>query len=148
MKMALLFPLLALAAGALIPVQAAANSALSQSLRSVIYASLVLFAIGLVFVLGVAVAHRIQPPSFSQFAMVPAFGYIGGVIVAIYVFVITFLAPRMGVGNAICYIVTGQIVAAVAIDHLGLLGASLHEIGWQRAVGVACMICGTFLARN
>jgi transporter family-2 protein len=79
---------------------------------------------------------------------VPAYGYFGGFIVASYVIAITFLAPRLGVGNAICFIVTGQIFAAVLIDHFGLFGAPVQTLSWTRAAGIALMIAGLFLAKR
>lgn len=148
MKTILLFPLLAFSVGALIPVQAAANSMLSLGLRSVTYAAMALFTTGLLFILFVALVFRVEPPSMTVFASVPGYSFIGGVIVATYVLAITFLTPQMGVGSAICWIVTGQIVTAVVIDHFGLIGASEHYLNWQRATGVFCMIGGTFLARG
>ena len=67
-----------------------------------------------------------------ELVAVPAFGYVGGIIVATYVFAITFLAPRIGAGNTICYIVTGQIIAAVAIDHFVWFGLTVFHLNWHR----------------
>jgi len=61
---------------------------------------------------------------------------------------ITYLAPKMGVGNAICFIVTGQIIAAVLIDHFALMGSASSPLNLQRFGGVMLMIVGLFLARS
>jgi transporter family-2 protein len=139
---------LALLVGALIPIQAATNAALSKAIGSVFYASLVLFGVGFVVVASFLVIKRLAPPSSAAFQAAPAYGYLGGFVVATYVLAITYLAPRIGVGNAICFIVTGQIVSAVAIDHFGLFGAGVQPVNWQRAAGVLLMILGLFLARR
>jgi transporter family-2 protein len=144
----LLLSSLALAVGALIPVQAATNAALSKSLGSVFYASLVLFGVGFAVVAAYLAVKRMAPPSFAAFQSAPGYGYLGGFIVASYVLSITYLAPRLGVGNAICFIVTGQIVSAVLIDHFGLFGADVQTINWPRSLGVVLMIAGLFLARR
>ena len=111
---------LAVIVGALIPVQAATNAAMSRAIGSVAITSLALFAIGFVVVAAWAIVVREPLPSPETLRQVPVYGWLGGFIVASYVISITFLAPRLGVGNAIRLVVTGQIVAAVIIDHVGV----------------------------
>jgi transporter family-2 protein len=139
---------LALVVGALIPLQAATNASMSRALGSVAFASLAVFAVGFAFVSTWLVLTRAQVPALSAWRAAPAYGYLGGIIVGSYVLAITFLAPRLGVGNAICFIVTGQILAAVAIDHFGLFGSMVQVLSWQRAAGVLLMIAGLFLAKR
>jgi transporter family-2 protein len=139
---------LAVIVGALIPVQAATNAAMSREIGGVAIASLALFAIGFVVVAAWAIVIRVPPPSLQTLRHVPAYGYAGGFIVASYVISITFLAPRLGVGNAIRLVVTGQIVAAVIIDHVGAFGAVVQRLTVGRAVGVVLLIIGVILARR
>jgi transporter family-2 protein len=139
---------LAVIVGALIPVQAATNAAMSRVIGSVAITSLALFAIGFVVVAAWAIVMRVPLPSLAILRQVPAYGYGGGFIVASYVMSITFLAPRLGVGNAICLVVAGQIVAAVAIDHFGAFGAVVQRVTMGRAIGVVLMISGVVLARR
>jgi len=138
----------ALLVGALIPIQAATNAALSKSIESVFYASLVLFIVGLLFISIFLAVQTEPPPPMRAFQSAPVYGYLGGFIVATYVIAITYLAPRIGVGNAICFIVTGQILSAVIIDHFGLFGAVVHHLNWRRILGILLMIAGLFLARR
>src|SRR6476469_113977 len=139
--------LLALTAGALIPVQAAANAALSKSIGgNVPFAALTLFIVaGMATVVGTLLTGQ-QVPSAAALRSAPWWGYIGGVIVAFYVFTITFLAPRLGVGTAISLIVTGQVMAALTIDHFGLLRSLTFPLTPARLVGAALMAVGVFLA--
>jgi transporter family-2 protein len=139
---------LALVVGALIPLQAATNASMSRAIGSVSFASLTVFAVALVFVSMWVVLTRAQLPALSAFRTAPAYGYLGGVIVGSYVLAITFLAPRLGVGNAICFIVTGQILAAITIDHFGLFGSIVAVLSWRRVAGVLLMIAGLFLAKR
>jgi transporter family-2 protein len=139
---------LALVVGALIPIQAATNAAMSKALGGISYASLVLFGVSLLVVLAWVFVSQTALPSAAAFRGAPVYGWLGGVIVATYVLSITFLAPRLGVGNAICFIVTGQIFAAVVIDHFGLFGAPVQTLSWTRVAGIALMIAGLFLAKR
>src|SRR6187402_2107125 len=70
---------------------------------------------------------RGQVPPAAALSAAPWWSYLGGVIVAFYVFTITFLAP-LGVGTAISLIVTGQIVAALTIDDFGLLRSPVFPL--------------------
>ena len=139
---------LAVIVGALIPVQAATNAAMSRVIGSVAIASLALFAIGFVVVAAWVIVTREPLPSLETVRRVPAYGYFGGFIVASYVIAITYLAPRLGVGTAIRLVVTGQIVAAVTIDHVGAFGAVVQRLTMGRAIGVVLMIIGVILARR
>src|SRR5258705_4882940 len=128
--------------GALIPIQAATNAAMSRAIGSVTITSVVLFAIGFVVVAAWAIVIREPLPSLVTLRRVPAYGYLGGLILASYVTAITFLAPRLGVGNAIRLVVTGQIIAAVALDYVRPVGAVLPPITIGRAICVAFMVVG------
>jgi bacterial/archaeal transporter family-2 protein len=143
-----LWSALAVIVGALIPVQAATNAAMSRVVGSVAITSVALFAIGFVVVGAWAIVIRVPLPSMETLGHVPAYGYCGGFIVASYVIAITFLAPRLGVGNAIRLVVTGQIVAAVIIDHVGAFGAVVQRLTMGRAIGAVLMIIGVILARR
>lgn len=147
MMFLVLLGFLALAIGALIPVQAAANATLSRSLYgTVVWPALALFAVAAASVLLVAVAKRSAPPSLATFRSVPLWAYVGGPIVATYVLSITFLVPRLGVGTAIALVVTGQILSAIAIDKFGLLRMPAIPITPLRTVGAALMVIGLALA--
>lgn len=147
MKPDLLLILLALVTGALIPVQAAANTALSRSLGgSVAFAALSLFAVASLATVLATLFSGTRPPSPAAFIAAPAWSYVGGVIVAAYVLTITFLVPRLGVGASISLIVTGQVLGALLIDHLGLLRAPTIPVTGPRLFGGGLMIVGVFLA--
>ena len=139
---------LALVVGALIPIQAATNAAMSKSLGGISYASLVLFGISLIVVVAWILLNQAPMPAAAAFRNAPIYGWLGGIIVATYVLSITYLAPRLGVGNAICFIVTGQIFAAVLIDQFGWFGAPIQLLTWQRVAGIVLMIAGLFLAKR
>ena len=54
----------------------------------------------------------------------------------------------IGLGNAIFFVLLGQIVAAAIIDHFGLLGAIQSAITPKRALGLVVMAVGLYLARK
>ncbi len=139
--------LLALTAGALIPVQAAANAALSKAAGgNVPFSAVVLFLVAGSVALAAVGASGAGAPTWGQLRAAPWWSYCGGLIVAVYVLTVTFLAPRLGVGAAIALIVAGQIAGALLIDHLGLLRSPVFPLTPSRAVGAGLMAAGVFLA--
>ena len=145
MKNDLIFLALALITGALIPIQAATNAAFSKSIGNPLITGLMVFVVGLVGMILFILFSRTSFPIKQQLASAPLYGYLGGIIVATYVVMITILVPRIGVGTAIGLIVTGQIICAVVIDHFGLFNVAVHPISLTRVAGILLMIGGIYL---
>ncbi|HVS24251.1 MAG TPA: DMT family transporter [Gammaproteobacteria bacterium] len=147
MRTTLLLGLMAVVSGALIPVQAASNAALSRVIHgNVPFAALTLFVVA-ALATAVAIAALGQGvPAVAELRDAPWWSYSGGLIVAFYVFTITFLSPRLGVGTSIALIVTGQVLAALTIDHFGLMRSLQISLTPVRLAGAALMIVGAFLA--
>jgi transporter family-2 protein len=78
-------------------------------------------------------------------ANIPWYFYLGGLLVAFYVFSVTWVAPQYGVGNAISFVLLGQLIAISLIDHYGLLGAQQSLLDGKRLAGLAMMVIGVFL---
>ncbi len=145
MKNDLIFLALALITGALIPIQAATNTAFSKSIGNPIITGLMVFVIGLVGMILFTLLSRTSMPARQQLTSAPLYGYLGGLIIATYVVMITILVPKIGVGTAIGLIVTGQIICAVCIDHFGLFNVAVRTISITRLAGLALMIGGVYL---
>lgn len=141
------FALIMFLTGVGIPILAALNGGLGARLGSPMAASVILFGLALLIALAGAAATgslgdvRLSPGVPPQF-------YFGGLFVAFYVIAVTFIAPRFGVGNAIFFVLVGQLVSAAAIDHFGLFGSLRFPIDARRTAGIALMIAGVWLARR
>jgi transporter family-2 protein len=138
---------MALVSGALIPVQAASNAALSRTIGdNVPFAALTLFVLAAVATAAAMLLSGKPLPAGDALKLAPWWSFSGGLIVAFYVFTITFLSPRLGVGTAIALIVAGQVLSALTIDHFGLLRSLQFTLTPTRIAGAALMIFGAFLA--
>lgn len=135
-----------LAAGIGIPVLAALNAALGQRIGSPATAAFCLFLVA-VAATGLFLAFTGQG-SFRGLGAQPKHLFLGGVLVAFYVLSITFIAPRFGVGNAVFFVLLGQLMAAAAIDHFGLFGARITPLSLTRAAGIALMAAGVFVTQK
>ena len=138
------YALLMCVAGLGIPVMAALNGGLGTKLQSPALATTILFMVGgmvslsYLFFSGAIPKTTIQKP-------IPIFFYFGGVFVLFYILCITWVAPKFGVGNAITFVLLGQLISMVVIDHFGLLGALQYSISIQRMAGLIFMVIGVFL---
>jgi transporter family-2 protein len=141
------YALWAFAAGALIPLMAILNAGLARAIGGPVQAAVILFAVGLATSLLVAAAAMVRIPELLTLVRIPPVQFAGGVIVAFYVLSITFLAPRFGVGNAILFAVTAQLLSSAAIDHYALAGASLRPLTSMRVLGLTIVIIGLVLTQ-
>ena len=139
---------LALLAGGMIPFQSAMNSQLGRSLQSPYYSALTVFVVATIGLTLYNLVSQQPAPTLSLFAEAPRWSYLGGVLGGAYILLIVICAPKLGIGNVTIMVLLGQLLAAMLIDHFGLLNATLHPINWQRLVGVVLLIVGVYIVRN
>lgn len=135
-----------LAAGIGIPVLAGLNAALGVRLGNPAAAALCLF--GVAFLAAFVVFALTGFKGLSGIPSAPKHLFLAGLLVAFYVLSITWIAPKFGVGNAVFFVLLGQIIAAALIDHFGLFGAKQAAISLMRAGGIGLMVLGVFLVQK
>ena len=135
-----------LAAGIGIPVLAALNAALGRTIGSPAVAATVLFLVA--FACAALVALLTNPQAALKLGNAPRYLFFGGALIAFYVLSITWLAPIMGVGNAVFFVLLGQLISAAAIDHFALFSAQPTPLNWTRAAGIALMAAGVFVTQK
>lgn len=134
------------AAGIGIPVLATWNAGLGAQLGSASAATFVLFAVGFV-ASGLIVAVNGMPP-LAAFTMQRPYVYFAALFMLFYTLSVTSAGPRIGIGNAVFFVLLGQLVAAATIDHFGAWGAMPSPLTARRLLGIAVMALGVFLARK
>ena len=139
------YALIMLAAGIGIPTLAALNAALGRVIGSPAAAAAILFAVALI--IAVLATILTGPQALARAAEAPKHLFLGGVLVAFYVLTITYIAPSFGVGNAVFFVLIGQLVSAAAIDHYGLFGAQVSPLNLIRASGIALMGIGVWVTQ-
>ncbi|NDW46860.1 DMT family transporter [Ruegeria sp. PrR005] len=138
---------LMLIAGIGIPVLAALNAALGKIIGSPTTAGVVLFAVA--FAASAALMLLVPgPQALTKLGGAPRHLFLAGLLVAFYVLSITHVAPHFGVGNAVFFVLLGQLISAAAIDHFGLFGAQVSPLGLTRAGGIALMAAGVWLTQQ
>ena len=133
-------------AGIGIPILAALNAALGRFIVSPIVAAAILFTIASLVAWALAFATGLNPLKTASQA--PKHLFFAGVLIAFYVLSITFIAPKFGVGNAVFFVLLGQLVSAAAIDHFALFGAAQNSLNLVRASGIAVMALGVWITQQ
>ena len=135
------------AAGVGIPLLAALNANLGQRIGSPVAAGLVLFAVAFLAALAVLLVTG-GAGALARVPGQPPVLFLAGCLVAFYILSITFVAPRFGLGNAILFVLLGQIVSAAIIDATGLMGLAAREVTPTRVLGLILMAVGVVLSQR
>lgn len=141
------YALIMLAAGVGVPVLAALNAQLGGRIASPAAAGAIMFLIACVSATLVAAALG-EGQAFAQLGAQPRHLFLAGLLIAFYLLSISWVAPRFGVGNAVMFVLLGQIVAISVIDHYGLFGARLRPMDLTRGAGIMFMSLGVILAQR
>jgi len=138
--------LMALAMGAVLPLQAALNANLRAGLGSTsALATLVSFAGGTLVLL---VATLSQPGSLAPLANLgqqPVWKLLGGPLGAAFLFGMTFLAPRLGLTTLLSLVIAGQLCGSIGLDHLGLGAVAERPAGGAQLLGASLVVAGVLL---
>lgn len=130
-----------LAAGCLLGAQPSVNGQLGLVVRHPLQAALISFASGTTILLLLTLAAGLFPPHFQVSPLkLPWWIWCGGAIGVVMVTTSLIFVPRIGSLPWFAAVMTGQIVAALALDHWGLLGNPRATASPLRLVGAALMV--------
>ncbi|HKG23450.1 MAG TPA: DMT family transporter [Blastocatellia bacterium] len=143
-----MFLLIALIAGAFIPVQTGVNSQLSRWVGHPVLASLVSFLVGTAALLAYTLTLRIPLPAPNSLNQSPWWVWTGGLLGAFFVTASIIVAPRLGAAITVALIIAGQLLVALALDHFGLLGFPERPLNGWRVLGAILLVIGVALIRR
>jgi bacterial/archaeal transporter family-2 protein len=143
-----IYILLTLLVGLCLPVMASANGALSKSMGSPFTATFGIFALaaglmGISTLLSESPGLTVEGISQTNWKM-----WLGAFIVVMNIITFTVVPQKIGVANMIVFFIAGQIVSSVIVEHFGLLSFPIHEITWQRLVGIVFLIIGVVMVKK
>ena len=131
------------AVGGLIALQAPINAGLGRATGS-LPAALVSFVVGTVALAAIVVLSG-KAGGVAEAANVNWYYLLGGLLGAAYVFTALVLVDEIGAGGVAAATVTGQLTTSVILDRLGVLGLEETPLTWERLLGVALLLGGTYL---
>ena len=145
----LFWALFGVIAGACIATQVPINAQLGKDLGMPLAAASISFLSGAVALsLMTLVLARFQgvTPDFS--APAPWVFVAGGLLGAVYVFSSIILTPIMGAAAVMALLVTGQMLAGLALDKVGFMGMAVREISLGRVAGAVLLVAGAVMIRT
>ncbi|HET9041302.1 MAG TPA: DMT family transporter [Gemmatimonadales bacterium] len=144
----MLFLLVAVLAGAMLPVQTGVNVQLRGLLGQPLAAALVSFVVGTLGLAAVVAALRVPVPVGTVWERSDWWHWSGGLLGAAYIAVTVVLAPRLGAATLIAALVAGQMAASLIVDHYGWVGFAEHAVSPMRLAGAALIVVGVVLVRR
>lgn len=140
--------LIALIAGALMPLQAGVNAQLSRWVGSPAAAALVSFAVGALGLFAYCAVLRTQVPAWGALASSPWWVWVGGLLGAVFVTAAASLAPRLGAATFISLTIAGQMLVSILLDQFGLVGFAERPATPLRLFGALLLVAGVLLIRK
>ena len=135
---------LAIGAGVAAAVQAATNAGLSKAtgLGPALVVNTVIVLIGAI---GLWAATGARTTFFAAGASWTL--YLGGLCGFVIIASLAFVFPKIGAAYAVALMIGGQCIAALAIDHFGLIGMPRDPLTLQRIIGLALFAAGAVVMR-
>jgi bacterial/archaeal transporter family-2 protein len=140
---------LAVLAGAALPIQGAINAQLRADLDATVAVGAFSFvvataAMGFLLLAALSIARSARP-RVDPLRCVPWWGWLGGLVGATYVIAVFSLIPEIGAAATIALTVGGQQIASVLVDRFGLLRLPRRPVSVLRLLGVGSLLAGVVL---
>jgi transporter family-2 protein len=129
--------------GGCVAIQAPINAGLGKSTGS-FAAATISFAVGTLLLAAIVVVSG-KAGGLPNVAHVNWYYLLGGALGAAYVFSALVLVSQIGAGAVAAATVTGQLTTSVLLDRIGFLGLEQTPLTASRLLGVAFLLCGTYL---
>lgn len=141
---------LALLAGAVLPVQGAVNALLRVDLGGASFAvgsvSFIVATLAMAVVVAATAAWAKLPPlRLEKLQRMPWWGWLGGLAGASYVTAVFLAIPAIGAAAAVGLTVAGQQVASVFVDKFGWFRLQQRPVSRRRLAGVVLLLSGSAL---
>ena len=136
---------LALLAGAVLPVQGGVNGLLRQDLGAPFAVGAVSFFVATLAMAGgllLAMAFRQPRPKLAGVLGMPWWGWLGGFSGAVYVTIVFTAIPVIGTAAAVGLTAAGQQIASVFVDRYGWFRLPQRPVSGLRLAGVGLLLAG------
>ncbi|MGV8918805.1 MAG: DMT family transporter [Pseudomonas sp.] len=143
--MPLFYFFLAIAAGAMLPLQAVVNARLGRAIGGPLWAAALSALVVAAVLACLALASGKPWPRVSQMAGLPWWACIGGLCGAVVLSATTAVAPRIGAAYMIALVMVGQVITAMALDRLGWLEMAVQPFSLQRLAATGLLVTGAVL---
>lgn len=144
----IIFLLIALISGAVLPMQALFNVEVGKSMKEPVFAAFVSFLVGTLGLLIYLLVIRFNFSNLSPLKNLNWYVWVAGLLGAFYVVAVILSTEKLGTALTFGLVVTGQMTLSIILDHYGLFGSPVNKITWHKVLGVAFLISGVVLIRK
>lgn len=137
--------LLVAVGGAGLTFQMAFNGRLRVATGSPVLTTIVSVLVTLVCLVAVWSSGSIDRGSLPRFQAIPFWGWCGGILGAYYLVIALTAIPRLGTATVFAVVIAGQMLTALAVDSLGMFGATPIPLSMARIAGTLLLLAGAIL---
>lgn len=134
-------------AGSFLAIGSAANARLKQTLHSPIAAAAINFLVGFSILTILIASGLFKLPDVNQFANVPWWAFLGGLLGATFVSLSTLTVPKLGLTTATLAVVCSQMIMSLWVDQFGWFGVPVHPLNFSRVFAIALLIVAITLTQ-
>jgi transporter family-2 protein len=146
--MTVVFILTAISAGVFMVIQSNVNGQVRVRLGDPWQAAFISTSVSTISLFAISgLSSRRLVPDLGKVADGPWWLWTGGLMGAGIVAASLYLVSKLGSGVLFALFVTGQMAAAMVMDHFGMLGLPVHHVNAQRLLGVVLLLAGVILIR-
>ncbi len=127
------------AAGALIATQAGVNSQLTRAVGHPVLAATISFVVGTAALLAGSLGRDGLVDRRRDGGKAPWWAWTGGLLGAVFVVTMAWLAPTLGAATLLSVAIAGQMSFALVLDHYGLVGFPQRSMSSGRALGAVLL---------
>ncbi|MBF0377687.1 MAG: DMT family transporter [Desulfamplus sp.] len=141
----LIYILSMLSGGLVIPIQVAVNTLLKKHIGEPMQVTFISFLVGTIASLFICVIARYPLPTTIGISGTSWWMWLGGLCGTFYVWSTIFATPHIGAALAMALTVAGQMIAALLLDHYGVLGLQKYPLSFIRVTGILLVVVGVVL---
>ncbi|GAB1540125.1 DMT family transporter [Scytonema sp. NUACC21] len=135
----------ALVGGAVLPVQVALNAFLKRYVGQPMQVTFISYLAGTIASLTICFLARYSLPTWASLSQTSWWMWIGGCLGTLYVWSTIFATPKIGAALTLALTIAGQMIAALFLDHFGVIGLTKYPATPLRIAGVVFVIIGVSL---
>jgi len=131
--------------GATLALQVGMAATMRGHVGSPMGAALVNFAVGTIFLFIAVALGRGSLAGLAHAGAAPWWAWGAGILGGFYITASAAFGSSLGGATFLALVVAGQMIAALTLDHYGVLGFPVRPLDAWRIAGALLVICGMFL---
>lgn len=139
----IILAIVALLAGAVVPIQAASNAILARHIGHPLWASAISLLVSMIVLIPLLFIFKVSKPNFNlELFSQPIWIWFGGVAGILYLTSALILVPKIGSTTFFVMVIAGQLIISALIEQFGWFGMTQNSIPMGKILGIGLVIGG------